>query len=529
MGIKHFFYWFLNQFNEHMRKRQTLDDITVLDTSNESINDDVEEPSSILLVEKGNEDGIWDMDDELENLDPEAHKALESVKEEISRTEPNVKVMLITPMRLEDRAKLYQYYEIYKMQDSNTNEWLECRHRYNDMFKEYKAGFEQHRKYSESDIQRMEAEEKQFTGFDAQLSLKYKILNLETCKENKEVIYRRYEELLRLESTDEEYGKLKNWLKWATDVPHDRIKEIKVDNVTVFIKKAKAYLDKELHGMNKVKEQILIFLSAKVLNPSMKRSNLGLVGDPGVGKTRIARLIAEIMDWGFAQISLGGVEKVDFLKGHEYTYVGAQPGEIIKKLKEIGHKNGVIFLDEVEKAAENPYIRAALLHIIDPIQNSDFRDHFLSKIKTDLSHIWFIGSMNKIPSDKALADRWWIITVDGYSSQDKVKIMEDYLMPKALKNCGMVKNSISFKGGSASTLITKVCGMNDRGVRTIEKYIGDLVNKVNFLVTHQGDNGKLPFKTSFEFDKRLEYPVLITHELIDKLLDSKVLDNMMYI
>ena len=88
-----------------------------------------------------------------------------------------------------------------------------------------------------------------------------------------------------------------------------------------------------------------MFISAKLMNPNMKRSNLGLVGPPGVGKTAIARLIAELMDWGFEQISFGGIDKADFLKGHEYTYVGAQPGAVVKCLKQMGHKNGIIFLE----------------------------------------------------------------------------------------------------------------------------------------------------------------------------------------
>jgi ATP-dependent Lon protease len=477
------------------------------------------------------EEEIFDIEEQLKKLkdiDPEAHTALAEIKLEIARTEPDVKMLLLTPMRLEDRAKLCQYYEIYKMQVPNTNEWLECRNRYNDMYKEYKVGYEQSRKYSHDDMERMKLEEEKFTGFDAQLALKYKILNLETSKENKEVIYRRYEEFLSLDTTDDEFGKLKHWLTWATDVPHDRVKEIQVDNVTEFIQKAKNRLDSELYGMNKVKEQILLFLSAKLRNPHMVNSNLGLVGAPGCGKTHIARLLSEIMDWGFAQISFGGMDKADFLKGHEYTYVGAQPGEIVKCLKRMGHKNGVIFLDELDKIAENPEIRSALLHMIDPTQNKAYTDNFLGgEIAIDLSKIWYVGSMNTVPRDEALADRWWMVNVKGYGFQDKVKIIQNYLIPRALKNCSMIENSVALHSGAAGHLISIVCGHNDKGVRTLEKSIKDLINKINFLVTHQDADGKLPFKTSFELGKRLEFPVLITNVLLDKLLESKELDSML--
>ncbi len=479
---------------------------------------------------ENDEDFSLNIDSELEKLkhvNKEAYTNLCSVKEEISNTEPNVTKLLLTPMRLEDRVKLCQYYEIYKMQTPNTNEWLECRNRYNVMFKEYKAGYEQSKKYSVEDIERMKQDEDKFTGFDAQLALKYKILNLQTSKENKEVIYRRYEEFLSLESTDDEFGKLKHWLTWATDFPHDRVKEPRVENITEFIKKAKMRLDKELYGMEKVKEQILLFLSAKMKNPSIVNANLALVGPPGTGKTCISRLIAEIMDWGFAQISFGGVDKADFLKGHEYTYVGAQPGEIVKCMKRMGHKNGIIFLDELDKISDNPEIRSALLHMIDPTQNIDYHDNFLGgEISIDLSKIWYIGSMNSPPTDEALADRWWIINVDGYGRNDKIKIIQNYLLPRALKNCGLPTDSVLFENGSSEYLIGRVCRSYDKGVRTIEKTIKDIVNKISFLLTHQNENGELPFKTSFELKSKISFPVLLNIKLLDKLLEEHDLDNM---
>ena len=214
--------------------------------------------------------------------------------------------------------------------------------------------------------------------------------------------------------------------------------------------------------MEKIKEQILLFLSAKIMNPNMKRSNLGLVGPPGVGKTAIARMIANLLDSGFEQISFGGVDKADFLKGHEYTYVGAQPGEIVKCLKRMGHKNGIIFLDELDKAAEHPDISAALLHLVDQSQNYDFRDNFLGEISIDLSHIWYIGSMNLRPSDEALADRWWIIDVGGYTIKDKSKIVKEYLLPKALTNINMDKSSVYFNDNSVVYFINKVSSTSDK-------------------------------------------------------------------
>lgn len=498
-------------------------------SSSSESEDEIEEESDL-----SDNEYIYEEIQKLKKNDPIAFANLQAVKEEILRTEPDAKKMLLTPMNIEDRAKLCQYYEIYKTQVPNTTEWLECRIKYNLMFKEYKIAYEQSKKYSDHELLRMKEEEEKFTGFDAHLSLKYKILNLETSKENKEVIYKRYEEFLSLNSnSDDEFSKLKHWLTWATDFPHDRLKNSEKENITEFIKNAKIRLDKELYGMEKVKEQILLFLSAKLRNPSMVHANLGLVGPPGTGKTCIARLIAEIMDCGFSQISFGGVDRADFLKGHEYTYVGAQPGEIVKCIKRMGHKNGIIFLDELDKISDNPEIRSALLHMLDPSQNTDYHDNFLGgEIKIDLSKIWYIGSMNSPPLDEALADRWWIINVEGYERVDKVNIIENYLLPKALLNCGLSSNAVSLQNGAALYLINKVCRIGDKGVRTIEKTIKDLVNKISFISIHQNTDGLLPFKTSFQLKEKLSFPFILNSTILDILIDNKELDislSMMYI
>ena len=135
--------------------------------------------------------------------------------------------------------------------------------------------------------------------------------------------------------------------------------------------------------------------------------------------------------------------------------------------------------------------------------------------------------MNSIPSDEALADRWWIIEVDGYEHTDKVQIIENFLLPRALKNCGIEEDSVKFDTGSTNFLIHKVCKSHDKGVRTIQKVVKDLVNKLSFIISHQDENGVLPFKTSFELGKPLTYPIKLNIELLNKLLINKDLNNIM--
>ena len=394
--------------------------------------------------------------------------------------------------------------------------------------KEYKLGYKQHRIFTQKEHDRMKEEEQKLSDYNPELAIKYKILNLQTNQHNKAAIYRRYEELLSLDTRNDEYSKLKHWLNWATSIPHDKIKTVNVPNITKFIINASKKLDEELFGMKKVKEQILLFLSAKLTNPQMKRSNLGLVGPPGTGKTNIARMVAKLMDWSFEQISFGGVDKADFLKGHEYTYVGAQPGAIIKSLRRMGHKNGIIFLDELDKIAENPEVRAALLHLVDQSQNQEFRDNFLGDITTDLSHIWFISSMNSIPKDTALADRWWIINVPGYNRKEKGVIIKNYLLPKILKNNSRSSEDIVMNTKTSQYLVSKVCKQSDKGVRTIKKVLTDVINKIIFIITHQDGSGRLPFDTTFNLGFKLEYPVMIDCNLLDTLIKSKELNSMLH-
>ena len=190
--------------------------------------------------------------------------------------------------------------------------------------------------------------------------------------------------------------KIKNLDKYYKNIP---------DTLFKIAKK----LNEELYGMNEVKEQILTFINARLTNPHVRGCSLGLIGPPGTGKTTIARLLSTVLETPFAQMSFGGVRNADFLKGHDFCYIGSRPGEIVRCLSSMQYKNGILFMDEFEKIADNKAITSCLLHIIDPQQNHEFRDSYLRELKIDLSHLWFIYSMNGEPTDSALNDRLYKI------------------------------------------------------------------------------------------------------------------------
>lgn len=233
--------------------------------------------------------------------------------------------------------------------------------------------------------------------------------------------------------------------------------------------------------------------------------------------TSIARCLAKVMDFPFEQISFGGVAHADFIKGFDYTYVGSRPGEIARCVSRMGYKNGIIFFDEYEKVSQNAEIVSTLLHITDFSQNNMFRDNYFSDLIIDLSSIWFIYSMNELPTDKALRDRVYAIHVAGYSEKEKVRIVADYLLPKVLHNIQLSKSDIILSDDVAQYLVQRVSN-GEKGIRTLEKAIRDVVNKISFLHTNQQQISCSFMIPSSSFP--LCYPVSITRDMVDRLLKN---------
>jgi len=411
-------------------------------------------------------------------------KKLNKILHELMRDTPSLREILDAKMTMAHKAEVVEWYFIYSNSMEMSEERRLLKKKIQTLVRNYQQSYQDYLKYRE-EIKRLEEANRDCNELH---ELQLQILHLETSSENKNVIYRKYLELReKVEDMDEEFYKMKHWLQSVLQLPHDRLMKFPdISDLTQVLQSIRTILDEELFGMNKVKEQILLFMHNKLRNPNMKGCCLGLVGPPGVGKTSIARCLSRILGYPFEQISFGGIHSVDYLRGFDYTYVGSRPGEIVRCLTRMKYKNGILFLDEYDKVSQQSEINSCLLHITDFSQNDQFRDNFLSDISIDLSSLWFIYSMNELPSDQALRDRVFFIPVEGYTEKEQVRILCDYLLPKHLQNLNLDRASISISD-SVGHFIVQHClqKQSERGVRTIEKGLKDLLSKLSFLITNQ--------------------------------------------
>jgi ATP-dependent Lon protease len=294
-----------------------------------------------------------------------------------------------------------------------------------------------------------------------------------------------------------EYSVIKTYLDWLTDMPWQLATEDQLD-----IAHARQVLDEDHYDLEDIKERILEYLAVRKLKLERKEERdeaelsdhireeregviLCFVGPPGTGKTSLGRSIARALGRKFLRMSLGGMRDEAEVRGHRRTYIGAMPGRVIQGLRRVGTKNPVFMLDEIDKVGADwrgdP--SSALLEVLDPEQNRDFRDHYLD-VPFDLSQVMFITTANMLsPIPAPLRDRMEILELDGYTEEEKVRIAQQYLLPRQIRENSLRQGEISFEDDALRTIIRDYT--REAGVRNLERQIGTVCRKVATKVAEE--------------------------------------------
>ncbi|MBS4222604.1 endopeptidase La [Bacillus sp. FJAT-49682] len=315
----------------------------------------------------------------------------------------------------------------------------------------------------------------------------------------KETAFKELDRYEKIPSTSAESSVIRNYIDWLVSLPWANATK---DDLNIH--KAEKILERDHYGLEKVKERVLEYLAVQQLTKSLRSPILCLVGPPGVGKTSLARSIAESMGRNFVRISLGGVRDESEIRGHRRTYVGAMPGRIIQGMKKAGTINPVFLLDEIDKMSNDfrgdP--SSAMLEVLDPAQNKTFSDHYIEETY-DLSKVMFLATANDLATIPGpLRDRMEIISIPGYTELEKIHIAKDHLLARQIQEHGLTKSQLQMKDDAVKKLVRYYT--REAGVRELERQLASICRKTAKIIV-SGERKR----------------VIITEDFLEELLGKK--------
>ncbi|CAG2174939.1 unnamed protein product [Oppiella nova] len=381
---------------------------------------------------------------------------------------------------------------------------------------------------------RIDVEDEDVDDSDDIASIERRIKSAEMSELARKVAMKELSRLKKMPTHIPDHAIVRNYLELMTDLPWNKTSPELLD-----LKKSRQDLDSDHYGLEKLKQRVLEYLAVRQLKNSLKGPILCFVGPPGVGKTSVGRSIARSLGREFHRISLGGACDQADIRGHRRTYIGSMPGRIIQGLKTVGVKNPVFLLDEIDKMGSGIHgdPASALLEVLDPEQNCSFTDHYLN-VPFDLSQVLFIATANTtstIPA--ALLDRMEVLSLPGYTHEEKLHIGRHHLVHKQLEEHGLTPETLVMADDALAALISKYT--REAGVRNLERKIGAVCRAVAVKVVEHNrlNNSGLESHQTIETNEPNEVqtidaimnseklPIIVNESTVEDILGPPLYEN----